>query len=57
MLNNLFQNLAQTRSSGLTIKDIHYKIIRADKYSIYGKKVKKVYKHSRHFFIGENRFV
>ena len=38
-LNIAFQKLAETHTKGITLKDSHYKVIRADKYSIYGKKV------------------
>jgi len=38
-LNIAFHNLAETHNKGITLKDIHYKVIRADKYSIYGKRV------------------
>lgn len=38
-LNNSFSNLSESHTKGITLKDTHYKIIRADKYSIYAKKV------------------
>ena len=40
-LNNSFSNLSDSHTKGITLKGTHYKIIRADKYSIYAKKVNK----------------
>ncbi|XP_066924250.1 profilin-4-like [Clytia hemisphaerica] len=40
-LSNTFSNLSETHSRGILLKDTNYKVIRADKYSIYGKKGKE----------------
>ncbi|XP_057305826.1 profilin-4-like [Hydractinia symbiolongicarpus] len=40
-LENAFHDCSETRTNGINLKDVHYKIIRADKYSIYGKKDKQ----------------
>ena len=56
-LNSTFSNLSDSHTKGVAIKGVHYKIIRADKYSIYAKKVKKNFKvssfctHSFFYFI------
>lgn len=33
-----FKNPTQTRDGGISLENIHYKCVRADKFSIYGKK-------------------
>ena len=40
-LTALFLNCSETRTSGINFKDVFYKTIRADKYSIYAKRNKE----------------